>query len=702
MKYTALLISIVLLAVACKKDKPQPAENHDAENLVKGLNGQVAKIDSLSSFAPYLKDLELNNADAAQGVTVFAPVNSAFNDPGGRKAAGNGELREALPDSTDVQDYVVKGIINTSALTDNAHFTTLNGKTLTITKTGDNLRVNGILLTGKQGISGDKTMIYTINGLLKKSPSLVITVWDATQWSATQPRGAVAGGATVALYRSREDYASNAPAYTAETDLNGKAKFSKVDAGVYFIVATKGDMSNILKDKGFWNPQPVGGLLAGYGFDSVFQTTAEVAASPQQPNGAPGNFRLWDANADGRIDNNDFVALPYTSVKAEQGLTATRDVLIGYSNNNNLKTIPDLLAAKALLQGCYSLDATAFLNFTMMDSYLSDNADATAAKWQAIDNFTFTPQEPIFTSLWNSAYLSALPQLNRIIRDVPGLPDATEKATVIAEAKYLRAYIYLQLFTYFGNVPILNGVVLPPDLSNTDGRQKAYQQVMKDLDEASTVLPAQWPQDQAFRPTKGAVTALAARTALVQKDYKNAAIYAQSVLNSGNYQLLPSYLSVFTTAPNAEVIWDLSDRMQMPEFNAYFIYGGLHGNSASSRCPTIRLAEMYLIAAEGLLEQPGGGVTADVVNYINRLSLRLTSSQVVSTNNTIAQVRNALRNIWQQEMLREGNRFVCLQRWGMAQLMLGAKGYTSPKNELLPIPADYMNSYSGMMQNVGY
>jgi hypothetical protein len=111
---------------------------------------------------------------------------------------------------------------------------------------------------------------------------------------------------------------------------------------------------------------------------------------------------------------------------------------------------------------------------------------------------------------------------------------------------------------------------------------------------------------------------------------------------------------------------------------------------------------MYLIAAEGLLEQPGGGVTADVVNYINRLSLRLTSSQVVSTNNTIAQVRNALRNTWQQEMLREGNRFVCLQRWGMAQLMLGAKGYTSPKNELLPIPADYMNSYSGMMQNVGY
>ncbi|RFS26389.1 RagB/SusD family nutrient uptake outer membrane protein [Chitinophaga silvatica] len=701
-RHLALLIAIVLFAAACKKDKAQPTENRDAENLVKALNGQVAKIDSLSEFAPYLKTLQLSNEDVAQGITVFAPVSSAFKNSGGRKASTeNLQLRESLPDSSDLQDYVVKGLISASSLTNNAHFTSMSGKTLTITKTGDDIRVNGVLLTAKDGITGDKTMIYTINGLLNTNPSLVITVWDATNWSATKPRGVVTGGAVVALYSSRGDYATGKPpAYTTETDNNGKAKFNNVAVGTYYVVATKGDMSNIFKEKGFWNPQPVNGVLAGYAFDSLFQTQAEVTSSPQQPNAAPGNFRFLDANGDGRIDNNDFVALPYASVNAQQGLAASASVLIGYSNNNNLKAITSLEAATALLQSCYEVEAQAFLNFTMLDGYLSDNADATSAKWQAIDNFAFTPQEPVFANLWNGAYLQALPQLNRIIRDVPGLPDLTDKATVIAQAKALRAYIYLQLYTYFGNIPVLNGVIIPPDFSNANNRQLVYEQVKKDLEEAAAGLPLQWPQDQTFRLTKGAASALLARNALLQKDYKNATIYAQSVLNSGIYQLLPSYTNIFTTAPNAEVIWDLSGQAQLSEFNPYFIYGGIHGNLPTSRCPTIRLGEMYLIAAEGLLEQ--SGVTQDVVNYNNRLCNRLPTGLLLSMTNTAAQVRSTLRNNWNEEMLREGNRFVCLQRWGIAQSVLAAKGYTSPKNELLPIPIDFMINYNGMKQNPGY
>src|SRR3546814_9053325 len=72
-----------------------------------------------------------------------------------------------------------------------------------------------------------------------------VTVWDATEWSLENSMGKVASGAQVAIYRTQLDYATDNPLFEQESDAQGKVTFNNVEPGIYYIVATKGDMSNI-------------------------------------------------------------------------------------------------------------------------------------------------------------------------------------------------------------------------------------------------------------------------------------------------------------------------------------------------------------------------------------------------------------------------------------------------------------------------
>jgi hypothetical protein len=691
-KLPLLVLACLLFTIACRKDKDKaapPDQSGQGEELTAAITTEIAGIDSLSSFKEYLKDLKISDADAAAGITVLAPVNSAFVDPGGRKAAPDGSgLREALPDSSNLEDYIVKGIFPLTALTDGKKLTTLSGNTLTVSKDGEDTRINGILLGTKELASSDKSVVYSLAGLIKKSPAITVTVWDAARWAAGKPKGTVAEGVTVSLYHSQEDYASGkAAAYTATTGADGKAKFKDLAAGVYYILAEKGDESNVLKQPGFWNAQPGSTLFTGFAFDSVFQSQGEVDAAPQQPNQVVGNVRFVDANMDGRIDNNDYVGLPFQSATAEAGNGVAVSVMIGYSSVN-LATLPDMDEARNALAYGYTQTAISYFNINMLDGYLSDDVDGVQNRWMSIDMFGFTPADANITTPWN-AYQGALPQLNRIIRDVPSMPDATDKASLVAQAKALRAHIYLQLLTYYGNIPLMTGVFLPAGVTNNEP-EKVYDLIISDLQAAEADLPAQWPSGEGYRVTSSAASALLAKAALLNKDYASAATYAKKVINSSQYQLAASG-DIFNTAYNKEVIWDVTDLNQTSEFKAYFTKG--------NRCPVIRLSELYLVASESMLEQ--SGVSAEVSNMLNTLCAR-SGYAPITPGASQSTVRGQLRDIWKQEMKLEENRYVCLQRWGIAAQVLGPKGYMAPKNDWLPVPLSFMNNYPSLMQHAGY
>ena len=691
-KLSLFLFTYLLLAVACKKDKDNNAPTDKpgvGETLTTAITTQITGIDSLSSFAGYLKDLKLSDADASAGVTVFAPVNRAFTDPGARQASPDaGALREVLPDSSDLEDYIVKGIFSLNTLTDGKQLTTLSGNILTVTKDGANIRINGVLLSAKELSTATQSVIYSLAGLLKKAPALTVTVWDATKWAVDKPKGTVAEDVSVSLYISQEDYAAGKPAaYTATTGVDGKARFKNIAAGKYYILAEKGDESNILKQTGFWNGSPIDGKISGLVFDSVFQTTGEAAASPQQTNPTPGNVRFTDANGDGKIDNNDFVFLPYQSAVAEAGNGAAVTVLIGYSNIL-LGSLGNIADAQKMLSACYTQTANNYFTMNMLDGYLSDDVDGGPVKWMSIDRFTFTPIDNNVVIPWN-VYLSAIPQLNHILRDVPSMPESPDKIDVLAQAKALRAYLYLQLVTYYGNIPLFTGVYMPSGISRT-ATDQVYQLIITDLEDAEAKLPPQWPASDGYRVSRMAADALLAKAALQQKDYAKAALYAQKVINSGFYQLVTAG-DIFQTAYNKEVIWDMTDLAANPEFKTYFTKG--------SRCPVIRLPEIYLMAAESSLELKG--YTPEVSTLLNTLCVR-SALPTFSPALNKAQATDQLRNTWKLEMNREENRYICLQRWGIAAQVLAANGYNAAKNNWLPVPLSFMENYPNIIQNPGY
>ena len=188
LKLTVLILITTL--TACHKNSDKPSTPPPSGKTVQtAISTSLSGIDSFSNYATAFNNITLTDADVSQGITVFAPVNQGFatattsigNMPG-RQVITTGDPVSrpvitgfTLPDTSDPKDYIVKGIITTSALTNGATFTALSGYPLTVTAVNGNLYLNGVLISGTNISSGANYLLYSISGLLKTSKILKIT-----------------------------------------------------------------------------------------------------------------------------------------------------------------------------------------------------------------------------------------------------------------------------------------------------------------------------------------------------------------------------------------------------------------------------------------------------------------------------------------------------------------------------------------------
>lgn len=172
----------------------------------------------------------------------------------------------------------------------------------------------------------------------------------------------------------------------------------------------------------------------------------------------------------------------------------------------------------------------------------------------------------------------------------------------IAEAKFIRAFSYLNLLKLFGDGALQGktanmGVPLRLESYNGyDGSQniprstngQVYAQIMQDLQDARADLPAHYTQDlmQRGHATKGSAAALAARTALYEGNYALCSAYCDSVMGDNNYSLQTSIAAVFADNSagggsypfNPEIIFAFpesynQDPTQYAFNNTYYCYG---------------------------------------------------------------------------------------------------------------------------------
>ena len=182
----------------------------------------------------------------------------------------------------------------------------------------------------------------------------------------------------------------------------------------------------------------------------------------------------------------------------------------------------------------------------------------------------WTPDHNYLLGAWNT-FFGTVGQANALIAALDA--SVLEEEEIIrpkAELKALRAFAYFYLLDLYGNVPIFTEPKVDPNnLPEQNTRTEVFNFVVDELKEAAENLPSETEVGEEYygRFTKEAAYALLATTYLNGEVYTGEAYYdeaikyADLVINSGAYSLLPNYFDNFS-ADNAG--------------NAEFIFGGVY------------------------------------------------------------------------------------------------------------------------------
>jgi len=166
----------------------------------------------------------------------------------------------------------------------------------------------------------------------------------------------------------------------------------------------------------------------------------------------------------------------------------------------------------------------------------------------------FNPSNDMFQSLWQLLY-AEIARTNTVISRAEGVPmDESKKAVRVAEAKFLRALCYFYLVQHWGDVPmpLVETTTASKEAVRVPARE-VYQQILADLTEAESVLPA--VASNYGRATRGAAQFLLSKVYLTRgwnfanslggtdADFNKAVEYADKVIET--YPLAANYKDLF-------------------------------------------------------------------------------------------------------------------------------------------------------------
>ena len=300
--------------------------------------------------------------------------------------------------------------------------------------------------------------------------------------------------------------------------------------------------------------------------------------------------------------------------------------------------------ANALLNEAY---AQMFRNdYFFYNEGLSDNAYVGRGDQNntfTISSGSYNASLGRFDDEWSTHY-QCIKSCNVLLDNVDKIPNypASDKALLIAQTRFIRAFAYWQLMTWFGDVPLFSH-----DISLTTSqtiprtpRAQVLSFVLGELDTVKTVLPASWDAADAGRITSGAAAALKARVQLYEGNWQEVAKICDTLINMttyGSYSLVPNYASIFspTNEHNSEVILD---QEYVPNVRTYAWTFDFIPISAGARdnalAPTQELVNDYLMLNGDSIGQMGSGYSLGTpyANRDPRMTATLVYDQYVWTN----------------------------------------------------------------------
>jgi len=239
--------------------------------------------------------------------------------------------------------------------------------------------------------------------------------------------------------------------------------------------------------------------------------------------------------------------------------SCTKDFLdrkpIDFLAPDNFKTENDIKEAVNGIYRAYISDKNEpiYTDFIVDNGYFPDYRDM----W----NRTYNNETSYIVNKWTRDYKMIL-RANTVLAYIDNVKlSETAYKQYKGEATFLRALAYFDLSFFFGGVPMrLKPEGLEEASKAITPKAEIVELVLKDLEDASEMLPKSYAASEKGRATKGAALAIKARVLLYNKRYEEAAAYCAKVKALSYYKIMPEYKTMFLPegeADNLETIFDM-------------------------------------------------------------------------------------------------------------------------------------------------
>lgn len=271
--YVAGFMLLTAFPACSDDDAEQPNENPVSEEQ-QAIDDMVEALETqpdLSDFKNWLSVVDMSGVDGAQ-FTAFAPKNGTGN--------GTAEFSraETLTEET-IGRHVVVGNYTKDQLIEGLVLKSINGENVYVTRDGDNVRVNGIVIED-DGISAGQGRVFTVTEPLEeRAAAYYVTKMQVNLLTKGNPEPAPLEGVTITVYDENDE--NYVVIGTWQTDADGAAVIEHVQPTIYYTVSKEGYSDTV----------------NGWRVSGVDEN---------------GEYVYVDANGDGVLDNNDVITEKYS------------------------------------------------------------------------------------------------------------------------------------------------------------------------------------------------------------------------------------------------------------------------------------------------------------------------------------------------------------------------------------------------------
>jgi uncharacterized surface protein with fasciclin (FAS1) repeats len=484
-KFYFYLIGMLLTFAACSEETEITLPSKGEEE-VKEIVSALEENDEISDFVEVLKTVNVADLEEDE-LTVFAVRNSS--------AAMS---RSAALDSTSVKRHTAKGRYGKVDLTDGKVLESISGESLYVTRTGEDIYINGVVIEG-EAIQAGNSYVYVVPEVMEQQ-SEPVNVYVTT----------------INVYAINQGNSSESPLKDVAVVVN---KVGKDSLGIY----TKGD------SLGVWKTDEQGQVVIKHTENQIVFNVYKADYSDKYDNyllagvDNAGKFMYVDLNADGMHTKEDKVdfELPYYVGYVDDVKSSTKTVYM--TTDIAEPEVPEELP---------DADSVRVAWKDVLTDYMRYNVEAESKLVQGYANFDYSQVESLSDSLWSKAYNL----VNKGNQFVDVLSNSTEEQYFELKQNILMdlSLVYTQLYGYYGQM-VDRGSVIPED------------QLIEQMESLSMYINGN---------RRYALSVMLAKVHLLRQDWQGAAYSCEEVIASGVYRLEPQLdHTMVSSSESKEVIY---------------------------------------------------------------------------------------------------------------------------------------------------